>query len=125
KAWGLYPEVSDFRRSTCLPLVCKQPWTWAAYKDDPPSLLGADRDPQVGEVPPAPSSSFELPKPALIRFTAEHLASELAVVLRSEEHSLLIRQLSKLWSGERSCDFVPAVHRLCVNLGWLGPIVNQ
>ncbi|GEM_PF-853337 len=125
KAWGLYPEVSDFLRSTCLPLVCKQPWTWAASKDDPPSLLGADRDPEGGEAPPAPSSSFELPKPALIKFTAEHLASELAVVLRSEEHSLLIRQLSKLWSGERSWDFVPAVHRLCVNLGWLGPIVNQ
>lgn len=124
KAWGLYPRVSEFLRSTYLPLLCRQPWSWIPA-EGPPSLLGVDQDPESRVSSPPPPIPFEIPRPKLRKFTADDLAGEMALVLQSDSHTEAIKALAPLWRGEHSWHLLEATHRLSHTLAWLRPSLSR
>ena len=124
KAWDLYPMVSNFLRSTYLPLLCAQPWSWAPTQGQP-RLLGVDEYPEASGTSPPPPIPFEIIRPGLRPFTADDLAGEIAVVLQSGNHSTVIESLSSFWRGEQTSDFLEAIYRLSHTLHWLRPSLSE
>lgn len=124
KTWAVYPQVSDFLRSTYLPMVYGQPWTWPIDHGEA-GLLGADKDPEPGQPTPPPPIPFEIQQPTLRVFTADDLVGEMAEVLRSGKYSTTIQAISPLWREENSWDFLEAVHRLSHTLPWLRPALAE